>query len=282
MASNWVLTVLFFWIMGNRQKSSNIYSLPYPIQQTQNLNITNAHVGNFVNLNEILRIFQGSHFLVILTNFRRATFLEWSYPIILRYPNPVCLEHVKSKITALKCAASLQERNGSSILNISMYWRKMFVWNNLVSISLFPQVHLNANLTKYTYIDYYVKGINSSYNVLPSTVSPIKIFILYNPEEYEPRELARLISFLNSATNSYSTAYIVEITLSLSYRTDQDHQIFLKKWTTIQLCRQELLVFANFETWKDSRYKRNYKSDFCSALRWKCQRTQLAIFLHLE
>lgn len=84
------------------------------------------------------------------------------------------------------------------ILNISSYARKVRPWSNLVSISLFHHFLLrNIRGFPDIYLDYYVHPIKTKYSTFPSTIAPIKIFIIHHSEVSSIDCLATFSSFVS-------------------------------------------------------------------------------------
>lgn len=209
-------------------------------------------VKHVVNLNKIVDIFLETHFLLILTNFRGATFPEPSYPVILRSERITYLWSFQDGRWTLKSEVFVPEEvltqklyanRSSLVLDVSKYWTR---WNNPVSIYLFPRIRFSQIPNRHAYHDFYAKKIKSVYNIFPSAVSPIKIFIRDGLHKYENNDLTSLISDLNKATNAYATFYVAETSFSLSGEIFADSEVSIGKLKIIQLCLGEFWTLVNY------------------------------------
>lgn len=167
------------------------------------------------SLNNILNLLEKTHCLVILTTFSGVTFGELQYPVIMRNLRPalywyfnfrkswwsygraiyVLDEILKGNINRTdnneqhflldgsKFLRQPSEITLFSVLNIFKFVGETKPWNNLVSISLFPPIHLQVMFhDSSAYFDHYLTPIETIYNIFPSALSPSKVIILKSPE----------------------------------------------------------------------------------------------------
>lgn len=173
-------------------------------------NLAETEVSEVANFNEILEIFVNTHFLLILTNFREVIFPELSYPIILRNEKLAWMWQFEQGNWTLErptyipvevLTRKLKISRTSLIFDVSVNWKNTLPWNNLVSIYTFPHVRLHHIINKFIYLDYHAQETSSMYNIFPSAIPPIKLFILHGSEKFETEQLADLISFITRPRN---------------------------------------------------------------------------------
>lgn len=226
---------------------------------------------NIANLKKILSVFQNSNSLVFLTSFRPVTFQELSYPIILKNLRlvwlwlPVKNEWIlKGKFYAqgklvdqkvnltdghchsrqLSCHQTWREVNGQKLytfVNISTFWRKSRGWNNIISISLLPHIQLHTiHQGNYAYINYEISPVKTSFNIFPSPISPIKIFIISPSDSYDNDGFAKIVSFISGRLQQFARFYLYDTKWIISNRSEVNCTILMDKLYVIQLCRRKL------------------------------------------
>lgn len=247
---------------------------------------TNFHISDLLSetekgfvssLDKVLSIFENSHFLVVLTNFRGVELERFNSPIILKSVRLAWLwlprkgwslyekaVYVNKEILQRRVNISDHDVLGSllrtspfwwrklpasqfhSVLNISSYSMKTRAWNNLVSIALFPHIGFYKILAENSFVDYAesVLPIRKRCSIFPSEVIPIKLFTVHPSEAWSRRHLAHFISSL--ATPQFRTP----VYESINYQTffifitthpkimGVMHQISFQNFTIIQLCQK--------------------------------------------
>lgn len=230
-----------------------------------NLNIVKSECGHVPNLNKLLNIFLNSHSLVVLINFRGVAFPEPSYPIVLRNVRLAWL-WAKRKIKVRKktmkkwipdgliyisgtvVSPKIHQARPFPNFQISTYWNKMVAWNSLVWISLFPHIQMD-HMEDEVSLDYICNDeacLENVYNIFPSAVAPIRIFILHKSDIHEASRLGRLISNLNAETRAYTRYYFVSTKIVESTRAEVDHELLITSLSIIQVCRREFRIHINF------------------------------------
>lgn len=237
-------------------------------------------------LDSILKVFEKSHFLVILTDFRDVTFTALNYPVIIRrmrlawewswysYLNhgpPSNLIYAQSEILKRKISMSdyfgyrnpvgvspflqrIPRESFQNFLNISAYGMSTRPWNNLVSIALLPHIRFQQLFSEKSFLMDFVVPIKTKYNILPSLVSPINIFVGHPSDTHDMEHFTSLISYLTSPDImsglelyqqiSLKTFYFVSTTSILS-GTNQ-YAIRLTNLSLVKLCRRNFEPYLKF------------------------------------
>lgn len=235
-----------------------------------------------LGLSEILDVFEHTKSLIILTSFRRVNIPTLNYPVILRSLRAVWLWDMYLNNWGLNgLAYTLEELQSRRInaeyknidhyllagspfwgeikfimtfyryLNVTSYSLKTRPWNNLVSISLFPQFRLQQMAdVSYTYFDYLTANIDTMYNIFPSTVQPIKIFVVQQSDKNNNDYLSKLNLFLELQLTRirYGKFFLIETGLKISNWIGAERQLFLESLSLLHLCRFNVrFVFQFFE-----------------------------------
>lgn len=138
------------------------------------------------DLNKILNVFANSHFLAILTDFRKVAFAEVNHPIILRKLRLAWVEKMKLKdnkdghypvyvqekvlVRNKRVTESYRRPHVSPfchwsthqhllpVLSISSYWKRSRSWNNIVFVALFPHIRHPQHLDKFSLGDHEISN----------------------------------------------------------------------------------------------------------------------------
>lgn len=222
-------------------------------------------------LSNILKLFDNSHFLIILTSFRGNTFGCINYPVILRSLRVVWLHHLNSNIpvVATRPVFVLEEifnhkinitktyfqhflLSGSrfwtslgmylSTINITQYSMKTRPWIKHISILLFPYI----NPETYSMIDKVYTEVYSGQNTVLATVTPLKILLVSPVEDRSSQELAQFVSLVNIEVKVYARFYVVHAVPS------QGRNNFLSEnLSVIQVCHWKFETYVNLVSFED-------------------------------
>lgn len=236
-------------------------------------------------LNTILRVFQDSHSLVVLTDFRGTVFSNLSYPIILRklrlawlwlwswkknwHPH-FLLEYAQDEILTREINFSdhhklqyplghspfwtpIEKEQYHSFLNISSYCLKTLSFNNIASIALFLHIHLFGDISASASIaDYKIPHVRS-HNIFPSPIARVKILVIYPSENQETDQLTEVIVALaNSASDhskymSHAKIYLVNTSAQLDLNmTQTEANVVIQSLSIVQWCQIDSKMFVNF------------------------------------
>lgn len=224
-------------------------------------------------------MFEQTHFLVILTNFRGVEFFEFAYPLIFRTVQPVWLRKYyepaerwfKTSATYVTKEALLKSnvsetfacgffasvhinktREICGVLNMSSYWRQSRPWSNTASITLFPHMSLYKKFSSIEFVDI-TNPSKNRYSFIPTAIPPIKILVVYPSEMKSMEQITKLIGFLGISVterNQYSSFgkfYLVRTTFSASKFSSGENinNILIRNLSTIQICRRNAQLYLN-------------------------------------
>lgn len=229
-------------------------------------------VKHVANLNKVVSAFQSTHSLVILTAFRGVSFAELTYPIILRNLRPVFQFQSRREGWFVRRIAYPAGNARSTywinlvdwrktvyrVLKARMFCSKIKLWNGLVSISLFVPPQLWKVSDNYlAFLDYYVPPAEGIYNIFPSPVPLIRIFIVHHSEQLNSDFRSELATFINrrSADEYYRRVYLINTRYEIWYGVSD--QIHIDSVHPIKMCRENhvpklILEVINSETLADA------------------------------
>lgn len=230
-------------------------------------------------LNKVMNSFEKTNFLVVLTNFRGASFSELRYPVVLRN---VQLAWVWSSPSIsweweLTGAIYVQEETLQRSINLTDAYQNQFTlvskywsisefcpalnivrfganarpWSNLVSISLLPHTRLQRML-RTVYHPGYTFRKSHTYNVLPSLISQIKIFVVnsvHTSNVWKLKEFimshARTLSYEHTGM-MHQLIYVVNSIFTSPDFPRVEKAILLQNLVTVKLCQRQGQASVNF------------------------------------
>lgn len=183
----------------------------YPIITKEYLTSNEQLRTSSTELNKILNIFETTHSLILVTDFRGVPLGESNYPIILQqirlgwewHPNlgearlqPRLVGYMPDEMLKEKAFDSQHytkhlvpegsDGMGESLktstyieLDIPKFWNHVRPWNNMVSIVLFPHIQLYSEMSNCQQFMDYVIHVKNPYNIFPSGLPPIRIFVIH-------------------------------------------------------------------------------------------------------
>lgn len=261
---------------------TRIYICNCQIDSPNFMTSASTSVESITGLNNILSVFENSHFLLILTDFRNTGFDELSYPTIYRKISVVWWKrYSKTKRRFMDVPLYIQEeilkrnkpvpksyiRNQSlqfhhwaanwhflPILNISSFWKATRPWNNIVSIALLPNVSLHQIVPSADFRDHITPVIRNLYS-FPSPVPPIKILIIHYSELQLRNHLSgltiRLMELISDGNEyiSHGRIYLVTTMPTSLFKGGEVKLIgsitSIHELNTIQFCRRLVSIHVN-------------------------------------
>lgn len=232
--------------------------------------------GPIANLNKILDVFHGHQCHITLTSFRDTKFIP-SYPMVLRqirlawywtyrtneYWTDAASVFLQEEFLTRKqnftdqfpnhdilnspylTKSDVTEKRFHLTLNISRYLIQTKPWNCQVSVALFPYVQLHNFFAGYpsTWLD--SRSLHAHYNIFPSALPPITIFIVHPEEKSDRLQMKKLLklAILNDGKYHSGLSFLsheIFFHASTLYQTVVDHiwetQQFIDNIGIIQIC----------------------------------------------
>lgn len=233
-------------------------------------------VHDFEGLNTILKTFQESHPLVILTDFHNTWFPQIDFPVFLRSLRLVLfygsgdlpeewdlrgivyvqnsILHREAGLADIVLPASPYFASWEILpfLNISEYSRNTRPWNNIVSIALFPHIRLrNIRNNPVLFVDRVITHKYNFANIFPATVPDTKILINHPLESNNVWDISNII--ISSIRSEIRRDYIVQEQLYLLSTVfanpgpvESVMSISIENFQQIQICRRKFQIQLNF------------------------------------
>lgn len=226
-------------------------------------------------LNKILDGLENTQALVILTEFRGASFSDIKFPVILRrlrlswiwndygydweIEMPVYLNEeilrgdIKINLTDTETAQPLQcskhwiqSKYFSSVLNKSSFAGNSRPWHILVSITIFPHVRLRNVIQPSHFLDN-IGSAGNPYNIFPSPVPSTNILVVHPSDRSDRYGLSEFIKLLvETSSLRFRTMFHALFYIATSKEIEKEMSISIQDLNLIQLCRINGQVSINF------------------------------------